>query len=194
MLAQSVGQDNVDSLLTQARQLYINRHLADSNFTQSKKIWEDILSINYHNEEVLRGLAELNYNLGDKEKRKTEKFSFFEKGMVFAETLIRVNYKNPWGHFWFASNYGEFCRTRGILKSLTAIPRLKSEFSQAAKLDSMSFDAIYALGVVYHEAPGFAGGDKKKAVKYFQSAIELDSNYTLPYIDLARYLFKQQES
>jgi tetratricopeptide (TPR) repeat protein len=55
------------------------------------------------------------------------------------------------------------------------------------ELDPKNFDAIYALGVVYNEATGFAGGNKKKAVEYFRSAIEVDSNYTLPYIDLAKY-------
>jgi hypothetical protein len=51
----------------------------------------------------------LSYDLGDKAKIKAEKFSFFEKGIALAETLIKVNEKNPWGHFWYASNYGEIC-------------------------------------------------------------------------------------
>jgi hypothetical protein len=109
IITQPVGQENSDSLLAQARYLYNNRHLADSNFTKSKKIWEDISSINSHNEEALRGLARLSYDLGDKAKIKAEKFSFFEKVIALAETLIKVNEKNPWGHFWYASNYGEIC-------------------------------------------------------------------------------------
>jgi len=55
------------------------------------------MSINPHNEEALRGLSEMNQYLGSQTKNKTEKIRYFEKGMALADTLIKVNEKNPYG-------------------------------------------------------------------------------------------------
>jgi tetratricopeptide (TPR) repeat protein len=187
LLAQSVGQENIDSLLTQARYLYDNRHLTDSSFIKSKNIWEQIITINPHNEDALRGLSEMNQYLGSHTKNKAEKFRYFEKGMALAETLIKVNEKNLWGHFWYASNYGEICRVKGILKSLSGLAKIKSEINRALELDSLNTDAIYARAVVCFESPGFAGDDKKKAVAYLKKAIAIEPKFTLPYLELAQY-------
>jgi tetratricopeptide (TPR) repeat protein len=187
LLAQSVGQENIDSLLTQARYLYDNRYLADSNFIESKSIWEQIITANPHNEEALRGLSEMNQYLGSHTKNKAEKLHYFENGMALAETLIKVNERNPWGHFWYASNYGEICRVKGILKSLFGLAKIKSEFNRTLELDSLNTDAIYGRAVVYFESPGFAGGDKKKAVEYLKKAIAIEPKFTLPYLELAQY-------
>lgn len=187
LLAQSVGRENIDSLLIQARYLYDNRQLPDSNFIKSRKIWEDIFSINPHNEDALRGLSEMNQYLGSQTKNKVEKLHYFENGMALAETLIKVNEKNLWGHFWYASNYGEICQVRGILKSLSGLAKIKSEFNRALEVDSLNTDVIYARAVVYFESPGFSGGDKKKAVVYLKKAIEIEPKFTLPYLELAQY-------
>jgi tetratricopeptide (TPR) repeat protein len=190
LLAQSVGQENIDSLLTQARYLYDNRQLADSNFIKSRKIWEDIFCINPHNEDALRGLSEMNQYVGSHTKNKAEKLHYFENGMVLAETLIKVSEKNLWGHFWYASNYGEICRVRGILKSISGLAKIKSEINRALELDSLNTDAIYARAVVYFESPGFAGDDKKRAVAYLKKAIAIGPKFTLPYLELAQYYIR----
>jgi len=187
LLAQSVGQENTDSLLVQARYLYNNRHLNDSNYSRSRKIWEDIVNLDQHNQEALRGLSEMNLDLAEQAKTKAEKISFYQKGMVLAETLIKVNEKNPWGHFWYAANYGEICRIRGVLKSLTGLKKIRAEFDRALELDSLNTDVIYARAVVYFESPGFAHGDKKKGVAYLKKAIVIDPKFTLPYYELAQY-------
>jgi len=96
LFVNSVGQENIDLLLTQARYLYDKRQLADSNFIKSRKIWENILSINSHNEEALRGLSEMNQYLGSQTKNKAEKIRYFEKGMapggIFGMFQIMVKY------------------------------------------------------------------------------------------------------
>lgn len=186
-------QEKLDSLLAYARYLYNHRHLADTNFIHCRKIWEGVLNSYPHNEEALRGLAEMNQYLASQTKDRTEKLRCLTRGLAFAETLIKVNDKNPWGHFWYAANYGEICRIRGVMKSLTAIPKLKAEFSKVLELDPENFDAFYALGMIYLETPELAGGNKKKALDYFQKAIAIDSNYTLPYIDLAKYYISKNE-
>lgn len=187
LIAQPVGQENTDSLLVHARYLYNNRHLTDSNYIRSRKIWEDILSSNSHNEEALRGLSEMHYDLAELAETKAKKISFYQAGMVLAETLIKVNDKNPWGHFWCGVNFGEICRLRGILKSLTGLKRIKLEINRALELDPKNTDIIYALAVVYLETPGFIGGDKKKAELYLNTAIIINPNFTLPYLELAKH-------
>jgi tetratricopeptide (TPR) repeat protein len=187
LIAQPVGQENTDSRLVQARYFYNNRHLTDSNYIQSRKIWEDILSSNPHNEEALRGFSEMHFDLAEQAETKAEKINLYQTGMVLAETLIKVDDNNPWGHFWCGANYGEICRLRGVLKSLTGLKRIKSEFNRALELDPKNTDIIYALAVVYLETPGFIGGDKKKAELYLNTAINIDPNFTLPYLELAKH-------
>ena len=57
---------------------------------------------------------------------------------------------------------------------------------RALELDPKNTDIIYALAVVYRETPGFIGGDKKKAELYLNTAIIIDPNFTLPYLELAK--------
>jgi len=183
-------QGDIDSLLTYANYLYNNRHLADSNFLRSQKIFQDILDLNPHNEEALKGMAEINYALGDKAKTQDKKLHFFNQGMVLAETLIKVNDKNPWGHFWFAANYGAICQIRGILKSLTGLKKIRAEFNRALELDPQNSDVIYALAILFLRVPSFAGGDREKGILYLKRAIQYDHKFTLPYLDLAEHYLK----
>lgn len=186
------GDSDIDSLLAYAHNLYHNRHLADSNLLRSQKIFEDILNLNPHNEAALKGMAEINYALGDKATSQNQKLHFFGQGMALAETLIKVNEKNPWGHFWYAANYGEICQIRGVMKSLAGLKKLRTEFNRALELDPQNSDAIYALGILFLKTPSFAGGDKEKGLLYLRRAIEFDFNFTLPYLDLAEHYIKLQ--
>jgi len=187
IINQSVSLEKVDSLLAQAQYLYENRHRKEEYFEESKKIWQDVLNSNPHNEKVLRRLSEVNLNLGSQAKTKAEQIRYFEQGKALAETLLIVNDNNPWGHFWFASNYGKICRIKGVLKSLSGLSKIKSEFNRALELDPKNGDIIYARAVVYLEAPGFAGGDKKKAELHPNLAINIEPQFTLPYLELAQY-------
>lgn len=190
---QPLEAQNIDSLLAQARYLYENRHLADSYFEQSKEQLEKILLLDQSNEEALWRLAEIYFCLGNQTNTKSEKTRYFERGKALAETLINFNDKNPWGHFWFAANYGKLCEQKGIFQALSGIEKVKAELNRVLELDSENCDALYALGALYYQLPRLAGGNKNLAIEYFQKAITANPNFSLPYLDLARHYIQTKK-
>jgi tetratricopeptide (TPR) repeat protein len=72
------------------------------------------------------------------------------------------------------------------------VPGLKKAFSRALELNPKQPTALDAFGVLYHELPGFAGGDLDKSEQYFKRSIESAPNYTLPRLDLAKVYIRQK--
>lgn len=180
-------EDQID----QGFYLFENRHLDKYNLGKSKAIAEEVLRTEPRNERALDLLSRVWMTYGDDATKKADKMGCYEKGKVFAESLLAVNERNPEGHFWFVANYGRIGQTRGVLNSLFMVPRLKKEMLRTLELDLRHAGGHDALGVLYYELPGFAGGDLGKSIDYLKKGAALDPNYTLLHVDLAKSYMKK---
>ena len=180
-------------MVKRAMDLYEHRHLNPSYIKESIELLERVLSKEPNNEEALWGLSRNYYACGDTTKDKKERLRLYEKGKEYAERLIEINEKNPEGHFWFAVNYGRIGQTKGVIRSLFMVPRIRKEFNRALELNPNHTGALDGLGVLYYTLPKIAGGDIKKSIQYLERANRIDPNYTLIYIDLAKGYMKLKE-
>ena len=75
--------------------------------------------------------------------------------------------------------------TQGVLKSLFLIKPIRREMHATLALDPNHGGAYRVLGEMLWQIPGFAGGDKKKALEDYETAVRLDPSYTANYQVLA---------
>lgn len=193
LLPSLLRSETTEDMVKKAMGLYENRHLSPSHIKESIELFEKILSKEPNNEEALWGLSRDYYACGDTTKDKKERLSFYEKGKEYAEKVIQINEKNPEGHFWFAVNYGRIGQTKGVLRSLFMVPRLKKEFNRTLELNPNHTGALDGLGVLYYTLPKISGGNIKKSIQYLEKANKIDPNYTIIYIDLARAYIKLKD-
>ena len=73
---------------------------------------------------------------------------------------------------------GRWGETKGLLKALFIIKPLKKEMAEVLRLDPSHGGAHNVLAEILWQVPGFAGGDKKRALEEFETALRLSPRYT----------------
>lgn len=182
----------INEKLNRATYLYENRHEMENYLEECKLLIEEVLNEDKENEEALWNLSKIYYTLGDRATSKEEKFKFYEKGMNLAERLIKINKKNPEGHFWYGVNFGRIGQLKGVMKSLSSVPTIKKEFETTLKLNPEHTGAMDGLAVLYYELPGLFGGNLDKSFEFLHKAMEIDSNFSILYIDFAKVYTKKK--
>jgi predicted Zn-dependent protease len=76
-------------------------------------------------------------------------------------------------------------QARGILRSLFLIGPLRQEMNTVLALDPQHGGAHHVLGSMLFEIPGFAGGDKKGAVRELEIAARLEPDSSAHFTALA---------
>ncbi len=137
-------------------------------------------------DEILWRKAHFCFERGYSCKKNSEKREWFERGEKLARFAIEKNPDNPEAHFWFALNKASLGKINGVLSSLFMVSDLRKESGKVIELDSAHAGAHMLLGEIYKSLPGFAGGDKKKAIEEFKTAIKKDSLHNPSYIALAK--------
>lgn len=122
---------------------------------------------------------------GERAKKKKEKVELFRKAEEEARASIALKAGDPEPHFWLGIALGRQGQARGILKSLFLVKPLRKEMEEVLRLQPTHGGAHHVLGEMLMQLPGFAGGDKKEAVKHLEKAMELDASYTAHYGALA---------
>lgn len=115
--------------------------------------------------------AEAAYYLG---KAKAE-FGDLQGAMALAEKAVSLNSNNARYHLFVAEVAIEMGQKAGILKGLGMAHRFRQEAEKAVSLDPQYIDAHEALMEFYQDAPGIAGGDKKKAREVAEQIAKIDS-------------------
>lgn len=137
-------------------------------------------------DEILWRKSHFCFERGYALKKNSEKKEWFEKGEKLAGFAIEKNPNNAEAHFWFALNKASLGKINGVLSSLFMVGHLKEELKKVIELDSSHAGAHMLRGEIYKSLPGFAGGDKKKAIEEFKMSIAKDSLYNASYIALAK--------
>jgi tetratricopeptide (TPR) repeat protein len=173
--------------LVKSDSLYLESYEDSSLFNRAEKILDSLLlNSKVLMDEILWRKSHLCFERGYALKKNSRmKKAWHEKGQKLAKFAIEKNPNNPEAHFWFAVNKGSVGKLNGVLNSLFMVDPLKKEAQKIIELNPNHAGAHMVLGEIYKSLPGLFGGDKRKAIEEFKTAIEKDSIYTAAYISLA---------
>jgi tetratricopeptide (TPR) repeat protein len=175
-----------------AEYMFFNRHLNPTWLDSAYNMLGAAHAAKPTDEHLLYLWGRSHIQKGDVAKTKGEKLSYYGRAKAIAETLIALNDRNDEGHCWWGVAQGRIGQTRGVLNSLFMVSGLKRAFNRALELNPNHPTALDAMGVLYYELPGFAGGDLGKSEDYFRRGIQNAPNYALLRLDLARVYIKEK--
>jgi tetratricopeptide (TPR) repeat protein len=90
-------------------------------------------------------------------------FGDLDGATKLAEKAVQLDGKNARCHYQLGELYGQAAEKAGIFRQLGLAHKFRSETEAAIALDPNYVDAREAMMEFYLQAPGIAGGDKKKA-------------------------------
>ncbi|MEK7232600.1 MAG: hypothetical protein AAB268_02195 [Elusimicrobiota bacterium] len=122
-------------------------------------------------------------------------FVNLNKNLEALEKAAALQPSNPDANFWHGVSMGRWGETKGIMKALFLVKPIKRAMETTLGLDPAHGGAHHVLGEILWQLPGFAGGDKKRALAEFEAAARLSPDYTANHQFLAEaYLyFKRRE-
>ncbi|MEO0078892.1 MAG: tetratricopeptide repeat protein [candidate division WOR-3 bacterium] len=181
-----------DSACARAAYMLFNRHLNSTWIDSAGRLLAAIRSTEPRHERCLYLWSRFHTTRGDEARTDKDKLAFYSRAKAIAETLIQVNDANPDGHMWWGVAQGRIGQVRGVLNSLFMVPGIKRAFNRTLELDSGYAAAWDALGVLYYELPGFAGGSLTLSEQYLRRGVAADPNYAVIRLDLAKVLIRQK--
>ena len=175
-----------------AEYMFFNRHLNRPRLDSAYSLLGAAHAARPTDEHLLYLWCRVHVQEGDDARTKAEKLAYFGGAKAIAETLIALNDRSDEGHCWWGVAQGRIGQARGVLNSLFMVPGLKKAFGRTLELNPSQPTALDALGVLYYELPGFAGGDLDKSESYLKRGIESAPNYVLLRLDLAKVYIKEK--
>jgi tetratricopeptide (TPR) repeat protein len=127
--------------------------------------------------------------IADHETDRKKKLAQFEEGINFAKAGLAVSSDSVECHFWLAANYGSNGEVRGVLKSLFLVKPIRAELNEVVRLNPtyQGGGGYRVLGVVDYKVPGFAGGNRKRALEELNKAMAIDANNPFNQYYVAEY-------
>ncbi len=118
--------------------------------------------------------ARVYYFVGD-QAAKSEKASYFEKGINSGQRAVAANANGVEGHFWLGVNYGGYADQKGMLKALTTVGKIRAEMETVLKLNDRYQDggAYLALGEMDRELPRIFGGNLNRAIQRLEQGLSV---------------------
>jgi tetratricopeptide (TPR) repeat protein len=183
---------DADSACERASYLLCHQHLNQTWFDSARVIVAGVRQREPDNEAGLCLSAKVMMQLGDDAPGREEKRDWYVKARAVADTLRRLNPKNPDGHMWWATAQGRIGQLDGMVSSAYMIGDLKQAYQQVLELDSGYALAWYALGRLYAELPSLLGGSLNRAEEYLRHGLAVDPDYTIIRLELARVCVRRQ--
>lgn len=185
------GQDS--TVLGHVRNIYALRHKNPLYIDSSIALINNYLHTCQDNIEGRVMLSEIYLKKGNQETDSKKKLNWFTKGEEQAQIALMRDSLNGRARTWEVSNFSMICKTKGIMSSLTNIPRIKQGIARALQLDPAFPKAYAAQGIIFAELPGFLGGNLDSARFYFERGLALDSNYAGIYVKMAELHVMKKE-
>lgn len=131
----------------------------------------------------------------EKKEKRADKLALYDSAKKDCERSAALSPGDAEAHFWFGVALGRWGETKGLMNALFIIKPLKKAMAEVIRLDPSHGGAHNVLGEILWQVPGFAGGDKKKALAEFETALRLSPRYTANHLPLAEaYLhFKRKD-
>ncbi len=104
-----------------------------------------------------------------------------DRAVGFAERAAKIDATNAEYHLWLARTYLAKAMESGVINSFRYARKGKAEYEKAVELDPQNLEARFELFMFLVIAPGFVGGDLKKAEKeasVIENMSDLYGNYT----------------
>lgn len=165
-------------------QLYWHRDQGD-NLIQNMSALDALLATAPQDAGLLWRRGRSLVRRGEKRAKKSERLGDFLAAEDTLKRAVELAPKNAEAHFWLGVTMGRRGETQGVLKSLFLIKPIRREMNAVLELDPSYGGAHRVLGEILWQVPGFAGGDKKKALTEFEAAARLSPRHTANYIPLA---------
>jgi tetratricopeptide (TPR) repeat protein len=119
---------------------------------------------------------------------------FYQKGRIYAETLIHEAPNRVEGHYWLALNLCGWADAGGYMMARRLLPQIVEELKKAAALDGAYNQAgpHRVLGRIYYEAPDWpmSVGDISKSLKHLQTAVRLAPENSTNHLFLAQTMYR----
>jgi tetratricopeptide (TPR) repeat protein len=122
---------------------------------------------------------------GEKRDKKADKLADYDLARQDCQKAVALSSGSVDAHFWYGISMGRWGEAKGIMKALFMIKPIRQEMAAVLALDPKHGGAHRVLGEMLWQIPGFAGGDKKKALEEFETAVKLSPNYSSNYQPLA---------
>lgn len=122
---------------------------------------------------------------GERKDGKKARLEDFKAAEDAGERAVKASSGTADAHFWLGVAHGRRGQTQGMMKSLFLVGPIRREMEAAIALDPSHGGAHHVLGELLWQLPGFAGGDKKKALAEYEKALELSPRYSANYVPLA---------
>lgn len=143
------------------------------------------------NYEAAWKLSKFNYYLGTHTTDKHERDKAFGDGIAAGKAAVQLQDGKPDGHFWLGANYGGPAQS-SIIAGLSSVGEIRSEMETVIRQDQgyQNGSAYMVLGLVYLNAPAFAGGDPKKAVTEMEQGLSYGDGNAFLRLHLAEAYLK----
>lgn len=164
-----------DQLLRNGAELYEKREDIN-NVYKALNLFEKKLSKEPNSAEAHWRASMANYYIGNKLKDRKKRKKHFKKGIKHAKSCKKITKgKLVDCHFWLGTNIALFKQEKGLVHMAFGLKDIFKHFEKSKQLDPTYASAgpFRMLALLSYKAPGFLGGDTKKAYKYINEAIKI---------------------
>lgn len=169
---------------------YYQRHIDDNLAKNIAGLQDALMSEAVGESEAWKApylwrLCRAKIRLSEKKEKRSDKLALYESAKGDCERSVALSSQTADGHFWLGVAIGRWGETKGLMKALFIIKPLKKEMAEVIRLDPTHGGAHNVLAEILWQVPGFVGGDKKKALEEFETALRLSPRYTANHQPLA---------
>jgi tetratricopeptide (TPR) repeat protein len=142
---------------------------------------------------ILAQLARACFIVGQLAPKKYSE-GFYQKGRIYAKTLIREYPNRVEGHYWLALNLCGWADAAGYMMGRRLLPQIFGQLKKAVALDG-AYDQAgphRVLGRIYYEAPGWpmSVGDLRKSLDHLLTAVRLAPENSTNHLFLAQTMYR----
>ena len=169
-----------------ARELLLAWHLDPARIDRARMLLETAAATDPA-PDTLVALSRAWFVTGDFRARSDgERLAAYELGSQAARRAIAMAPRNEQAHLWLALNSGRWAEVKGVMRAMSMLATIREESDTVLRLNPASVEGLILAGGLAAELPGFLGGDRAKAERFFKRALELDAHQTGGRLELAR--------
>lgn len=183
-----VRQAPANMWIDQGDQYYSLRHDA-ALYRPALEAYEQGLTSDPSSAEAAWKAAMAAWWLGTRSQDRKVRIDYFRQGRHWGEEAVRRSSESAEAHFWLGANLASYGHDKGAFTSLVLIRSIRRHMEQSARLNDryLGAGAYRVLAILDGNVPGFAGGNKRRALERFTKALEIDPQNPVTRFYLAEY-------
>ena len=187
---------SVDEMIQEARQL--ETQMKETEALEKDK---DILKIQPAQLDALNQASQLSARIGNRQKNKEDKITYFNQAKSYAQEALKVNPNNAQSNLSMAIAMGRMALISGAKDKVAASKEVKKYAELAIKFDPKLAQGYHVLGKWNYEVAnlnafergaakmlfgGLPDGSLQNAISNYEKCRQLDPSFLLNYYELAR--------